>query len=194
MSNIRKIKFSTFTARTSTQFKNIVEKTEYKIKGTFLEKWVKYWKLLCKDYKDVALSLQEEAREKPIKAALTVTGLSSLAFIATQNPNQQSFRAKYVQCANDLSVVSVSVANPESMRHVKYIEQCYNANLIRYNSFGLFSLIWVDNYSKECDTYESNCSHLKVQYRKFADSVLDVGFMNIWWVISRRMLDYDINY
>lgn len=165
-----------------------------KIKGSFVEKWVKYWKQLAKDYTDVAISVRQESKEKPIKATCYITGLGMLYYCNTHNPNLQSFRAKYLQSANDIVLVSEPLVNSESLKHIRYIDECYNAKLIRYQNLGIASVIWVDNYSNECDLYASQCKHLKIPYSKLFERILDVGFCNIWWITSRKMLDYDVNY
>lgn len=186
--------FTTLTQRSINHLKQTTEKFNERTKGTIVEKWVNYWKSVGKDYKDVALSVRDDFKTYPVKSSLKVAGLGLLALCGAKNPNQRSFRSKYIQCANDVALVSSSIVNPRAVDHLKYIENCYNANLIRYTNLGLFSIIWVDNHSEDCKTYESNCSYLKIQYSQFFNHVLDVGFFNIWWNISRKMLDYDINY
>lgn len=186
--------FSEITSVASQQFQLFNTKFNSKIKGTFVEKWVKYWKQLAKDYTEVALSVRQEAKEKPIKVASYVTGLGLLYYCNTHNPNLQSYRAKYLECANDIALISENLVNRETLNHIRYIDDCYNAKLIRYLNLGIASIIWVDNYSDECDVYASQCKYLKVPYSTFKDRILDVGFCNIWWIISRKMLDYDINY
>ncbi|XP_018574311.1 mitochondrial import inner membrane translocase subunit Tim29 [Anoplophora glabripennis] len=192
--NFSRINYSNVGAKTTDQWKIANKKINNKIKGTIFEKWVQYWKQIAKDYSEVTVSLRHEMKEKPLKSVFYISGLGLLGCLATHNPNLQSFRARYIQCANDLALVNSSLANPDSVEHLKYIDRCFNANLIRYTNLGIASIIWVDNFSSECNTYESNCSYLKVPYRKFTDHILDVGFLNVWWVISRKMLDYDINY
>lgn len=192
--NFSRVYYSSVSAKTVEQWNIINKKFNNKIKGTIFEKWVRYWQQIAKDYTEVTISLKQEMKEKPLKSAFYITGIGLLGCCARHNPNLQSFRAKYVQCANDLALVNSSIANPGSIEHLSYIERCFNAKLIRYTNLGIASIIWVDNYSNECNTYESNCSYLKVPYRKFTDHILDVGFLNVWWVISRKMLDYDINY
>ncbi|XP_023022685.2 mitochondrial import inner membrane translocase subunit Tim29 [Leptinotarsa decemlineata] len=186
--------YSNFNSISLDQLKAANQSFNKKIKGTFFEKWIKYWKQLANDYTEVAINLKTEMRQKPIKSVTYITGLGLMGYCMSHNPDLQSFRAKYVQCSNELALVNSSIANPESLRHLKYVEQCFNANLIRYTNLGILSIIWVDEFSSECDTYESNCSYLQVPYRKLGDRIIDVGFLNIWWITSRKMLDYDINY
>ncbi|KAJ8911020.1 hypothetical protein NQ315_016589 [Exocentrus adspersus] len=114
--------------KTVEQWKNINQRITKKIKGTIFEKWVQYWKQIAKDYTEVTISVKQEMKEKPFKSALYVTGIGLLGCCVTNNPNLQSFRAKYVQCANDLALVSSSVSNPVSVEHLKYVEKCFNTN------------------------------------------------------------------
>ncbi|XP_068910987.1 mitochondrial import inner membrane translocase subunit Tim29 [Tenebrio molitor] len=188
--------FNVFTIGTKTveTYKKVSDKFSKKISGTFVDKIVIYIKNVCSDYKEVALSVRTDIKQKPLKATIFFTGLGFLGYSITHNPNEQHFKAKFVQCANDVSLVSVHLVNPSAIEHLKLIQTCYNKDLIRYTSFGFFSIIWVDKYSNQCNMYETNCSYLKLPYRKIASQVIDVGFLNIWWIISRKMLDYDINY
>ncbi|CAG9859019.1 unnamed protein product [Phyllotreta striolata] len=176
------------------EWKEAAQRFNRKIKGTFMEKWVIYWKQLARDYSDVAVNLKTEMQRKPLKSAVYITGLSTVCYCIGHNPDMRTFRAKYVECANELALVNRSLANSVAVDHLKYIEKCYNSNLIRYANLGILSIIWVDNYSEDCDTYECKCSYLQVPYRRFTERILDVGFLNTWWVISRKMLDYDINF
>lgn len=165
-----------------------------KIKGTIIEKWMFFWKGVIKDYKDVAIGLKEEAIQKPKKAAAVVSGMTFVGICAKTNPNLKSFRSKHIQCVDDLSLVSTTVANPVSVEHLKYLERCFNTDVIRHQSFGLFSIIWQDTASDQCKNYQSTCEYLNWRYINFHRQVIDVGFLGIWWVISRKMLDYDVNY
>ncbi|XP_044258425.1 mitochondrial import inner membrane translocase subunit Tim29 [Tribolium madens] len=181
-------------AKTAEKYKNASERINKKISGTFIEKAAIYMKTIWNDYKEVAVSVRSDIKEKPLKAAGFFTGMGFTMYCLTHNPNEQSFRAKFIQCSNDVSLVSSNLVNGAAVEHMKMIQTCYNRDLIRYTNLGLFSIIWVDKYSDQCNMYETNCSYLKLPYRKFASQVIDVGFLNIWWVISRKMLDYDINY
>lgn len=186
--------FSEINSRAVQSFHIVNTKFHSKIKGTFFEKWVKYWKQLARDYTDVALSMKQEAKDKPVKVSFYIVGLGCLYYCNTHNPNLQSFRAKYLESANNLGLINESLVNPASLQHIRYIDDCYNAKLIRHLNLGIASIIWIDNYSNECDIYESNCNYLKVPYSKFMERILDIGFCNIWWITSRKMLDYDVNY
>ncbi|KAF7281252.1 hypothetical protein GWI33_004986 [Rhynchophorus ferrugineus] len=180
--------------RTLTNLKHRNQKFHEKIKGTIIEKWIKYWRLVIKDYKEVAVSVQQDIKDRPLRFSFYFTGASFLTLCMSLNPNVQSFRAKYIQSANDIGLVPVSLANPQAINHLKYIERSFNQNLIRYINLGIMSIMWTDKYSDDCDLYESNCSYLQVPYWDIRNRILDIGFLNVWWITSRKMLDYDINY
>lgn len=63
-----------------------------KFKGTFLETWIKYWKNLYMDYRDVVVDVRQQTKEKPWKIAGYVTTLATLWIFAKNNPDEISFR------------------------------------------------------------------------------------------------------
>lgn len=60
-------------------------------------------------------------------------------------------------------------------------------------SIGFFSFLWVDNYSKVCGVFKSRCDYLKPRYLTFHERIMDVGFAGQWWVINKKMEEFDIN-
>ncbi|XP_050302974.1 mitochondrial import inner membrane translocase subunit Tim29 [Anthonomus grandis grandis] len=178
----------------NSNWQTVSHKFNQKIKGTFLEKWAKFWKTVAKDYKEVAINVKQDIKQKPLKAAAYFSASAFVGLCIQFNPDLQSFRSKYVQSANEVGLVPLSLTNPQAVEHLNYIERCFNQQLIRYVNLGIFSIIWVDKFSKECDTYESKCTYLQVPYWGIPSRILDIGFLNVWWITSRKMLDYDINY
>lgn len=165
-----------------------------KVKGTFIEKGAIYLKNIFNDYKEVAIGVRQNIKEKPLKSAYILFGMGLFGYSLTHNPDEQSFRAKFIDCFNDVSLIPPENVNPLAAEHCKLIQKCYSKDLIRYNSLGIFSIIWVDRHSSQCNTFETNCSYLQIPFQNIPNHIIDVGFWNIWWVISRKMLDYDVNY
>lgn len=171
-------------------FKRIEENS----KGRFYEKWINYWKGVYADYRDVTIDIKKDIKEKPLKALALFAGFSGIYYCVKHNPNERSFRDAYINAANQVLLVHPSCQKKETADHLKNIEIYYNNHLIRRLNCGVASIIWVDNYSNKCNTFEAQCTHLKVQYSKFYDRILDVGFLDNWWLLSNKMIDYDINY
>lgn len=173
---------------------NFVFKFNEKTKGTMIENWVRYWKSVYKDYADVANDIRQDMKEKPAKAVLILSGLGFLTYCAKHNPNADHFKSAYIKAYNDIVQVHQDLQRTESAKHLLSIGKAYNSNLVRCSNFGVFSLIWIDNYSPSCNIYESQCSYLQIPYSKLLDRVIDIGFLDTWWILVKKMTDYDINY
>lgn len=81
-----------------------------------------------------------------------------------------------------------------SFQHLRLLEKCYNTQSLRYTSFGIFSVMWVDNHSRESGLYDAHCDYLQVSYLKFFKRIIDFGFMNKWWLLEQHFKDFDVNY
>ncbi|XP_012060021.1 PREDICTED: uncharacterized protein C19orf52 [Atta cephalotes] len=164
-----------------------------KIKGTFLERWAKYWHGLYIDYKDVALDVVKDCTERPVHATIYITLLGSCFYSNRHNPDETIFREQLIQNNIKLIQVGEPIRNPVSVQHIKWLEQCYNEGLIRRLNLGILSLIWLDNYDKNCSSYKAVCPYLKPRYVTFYERIVDVGFLGKWWVLDRKMKNYDVN-
>lgn len=100
----------------------------------------------------------------------------------------------FFSCKNNLALVHPSMQNKVTAQHLQYIDRYYNSESIRRLSIGVASIIWVDYYSSSCNNAECNSPHLQVQYKKFKERILDIGFLDKWWILNRTMEDYDIDY
>ncbi|XP_015602311.1 mitochondrial import inner membrane translocase subunit Tim29 [Cephus cinctus] len=167
--------------------------TPEKIKGTILERWGKYWKNLYIDYKDVAIDVAKDCRERPIRATFYFSTLASCYYFAKHNPDESSYREQLLQDSIKVMTVGESIRNPETVQHIKWIEQCYNEGVIRRLSLGIISFIWLDNYDEVCAHYKATCSYLKPRYLTFHERIVDIGFMDKWWILEKKMVNYDIN-
>lgn len=100
----------------------------------------------------------------------------------------------YPRCANEVLLVHQSLQKQETVEHLKHIEQCYNTKQVRRLNLGVATIIWFDYNSKTCNTYLANCSYLKLKYSDFYTRILDIGFMDHWFILNEKMMDYDVNY
>lgn len=182
------------SAKITEKSNKILERVDDKVKGTFVEKWLKYWKTVYTDYREVALEVKKDIKQKPLKALILGTTFTGLYFSAKHNPDGVSFRDAYLKAANEILLVHPSCQRKEAVEHLKNIEIYYNNHTIRRLNCGVASIMWIDDFSDECSTFEAQCSYLKLQYSKFTSRILDVGFLDNWWILSNKMIDYDINY
>lgn len=164
-----------------------------RIKGTFIKRWAKYWHGLYTDYKDVAFDVAKDCRERPARAAMYIILLGGCFYSNRHNPDETLFREQLIQSSIKLIQVGEPIRNPVSVQHIKWLEQCYNEGLIRRLNLGILSLIWLDNYDRDCSLYKAVCPYLKPRYLTFHDRIIDVGFLEKWWLLEKKMKDYDVN-
>lgn len=77
--------------------KDATNKFETRIKGTVVENWVKYWKTVFNDYRDVGRDVITNVKEKPFKAVFIMSGLGFLVASAKSNPSFTDFRDQYIK-------------------------------------------------------------------------------------------------
>lgn len=165
-----------------------------KYKGTIYEKWAKYWQQLGIDYKDVFVNVAQQMKEKPILSSVYCTTGGVLYYCIKNNPSEEDFRIQLRNYNAKAVMVHDSCLNATSTDYIKFIEKCYNQGLIRHLSLGFISFLWLDNYDRDASLYKATCRYTEPQYLHFHERVIDVGFLNKWWNLSKKMTDYDVNY
>lgn len=90
-------------------------------------------------------------------------------------------------------LVPDSIRNKESEANHDLIGRCFNAGTLRRWNCVLFSVMWQDNYSQDLGVYPSQCKYLKAGYLDFADRIVDVGWLGRWWIMEKKMRDYDVS-
>lgn len=89
--------------------------------------------------------------------------------------------------------VGKSVRNSMCENYVQWLGQCYNEGIVRRMNLGIISLIWLDDYDKMCSLYKTVCPYLKIRYLTFYQRIIDIGFLDKWWILENKMKDYDVN-
>ncbi|XP_027237089.1 mitochondrial import inner membrane translocase subunit Tim29 [Penaeus vannamei] len=164
-----------------------------KWKGGYIEKWGNYWVGVAQDYKEVAVDVVKDTYKYPVKAAFYYSLIGGTLYAFNTNPDERDFQSTLQTYMNESAMLSESIRNPEVDAHFQYLVDCYNHGLVRRLSIGLFSFLWVDNYSKVCGVFKSRCDYLKPRYLTFHERIMDIGFLGQWWVIDKKMEEFDIN-
>lgn len=164
-----------------------------KYKGTVVDKFAKFWTDLIRDYKEVVKDVVVGAKTKPKKASIIVTSLGLFGYFVKNNPDENSFRECVLNHTNEVLLVAKPVRNPAAEQHLVFLETCYNRGMLRRFSFGIFSVMWVDNYDKNLGIYKSSVPYLKPQFTTYLDRIVDIGFLNEWWILSKKMNNFDVN-
>lgn len=164
-----------------------------KFKGTIVEKWANYWKQLGIDYKDVIMDTAKTIRDKPIRSSIYGTILGSLYVMAKNNPDREDFMLQLRNYNANMVLVSESCQNPTSAEHIKTVENGINENIFHWTNLGIVTLLWYDNYSPDLGLYKATCDYLQPEYLTFHKRIVDIGWMNTWWTLKSKMIDYDVN-
>lgn len=122
-------------------------------------------------------------------------GIGSFTFVCLKtNPNYGSFTDQLRIAQNQMALVFEDSRNQNTVNYFKYIEKCRNTDTLRVTSFGLFSILWVDDFSSELATADATCKYLKPAYATFSERIIDWGCFGKWWAIEKNMKDYDVNF
>jgi len=164
-----------------------------RLKGGRIEKWKNYWVGVKRDYIEATEDVIKSSKESPVKTTI-ILGISGfLGYCAKTNPTLEDYKMNYLDNSLDILQVNDTIRNKKSENLQNYISRAINANLIRRNNYGLFSLIWVDDFSPELAVYAARCEYIKPTFSDLRARLIDVGFLGRWWISSRKMLEFDVN-
>ncbi|XP_064084366.1 mitochondrial import inner membrane translocase subunit Tim29-like [Macrobrachium nipponense] len=164
-----------------------------RLEGGRIEKWGNYWMGVAQDYKEVSVDIAKSCRERPIKASFYLSLIGGCIYACKTNPDERDFQDKLRRYINDSAMLSEKIRNSEVDDHFRYLADCYIHGLVRRLSLGIVSLMWVDNYSKVCGVFKSRCEYLQPRYLTFHERVVDIGFLGNWWILEKKMEEFDIN-
>lgn len=164
-----------------------------RFKGTMVEKWATYWKGVVRDYRDVALDVGKQMKEKPVRASI-YSALGAFAIYSFKhNPNEREFIEQLRLHNNNIILVDPVCHNPTSTQYLIFLERCYNEGIVRRLNIGVCSLLRLDNYYRAISLYKATCSYTKPELLTWYERIIDIGFLDKWWKVDGKMTDYDIN-
>lgn len=148
---------------------------------------------LLSDYKEACKEIVVGARDRPLKASVYMGLLGGAYACFTTKPDQSSFQAALLDRSNQLGLLSPWIRNGSSDLHVQNLVKLRNQGCLHHLSLGLFSLVYSSDNDTDSALYEARCSNLSVPWRELPNRVLDVGFVGRWWVLEKKMEDFDVN-
>lgn len=163
-----------------------------KYKGGILEKWARYWRQLFVDYGEVAAGIVQFHRTHPIRAAIYAATGTTLYQCYKWNPTQVEFMRELRYRTADLLLVDGKVQRIASREHLRHIERLLNESQLRHLNLGIASLMWRADYDQQLALYRSTCTYTLPHWRTFGERIVDVGFCGRWWILHKRMEDYDV--
>lgn len=131
---------------------------------------------------------------KPVKSSIYGTFAVFLYGCAKTNPGSRDFSEQLKQSQGLISLVASDSQNPESVEYLKRLERSQNNETLRITSIGFFSLMWLDDKAASLSTFDAKCEYLQPQLSTFHERIIDIGWFNNWWNLSKKLKDYDVNY
>lgn len=165
-----------------------------RLKGTIVEKLKNYLIQIKSDYQEVLIDSLKSIQAKPFKSSVYGSLSFGVYYCCKNNPDETCLTEQLQRYEQDMSLVASEMQNPESSKHLKYIEQCRNEGVLRRLSIGVASFLWISDYNPELASFKAKCEHLKPQYLLFHERIIDVGFVNRFWKLDEKMKNFDINY
>lgn len=148
---------------------------------------------LFSDYKEACREIVVGARDRPLKASVYVGLLGGAYACVAAKPDESSFQAALLDRSNQLALLSPWIRNAGSDLHVQNLVKLRNQGCLRHLSLGLFSLVYSADFDPDSALYEARCANLSVPWRELPGRVLDVGFAGRWWLLEKKMEDFDVN-
>ncbi|XP_033827511.1 mitochondrial import inner membrane translocase subunit Tim29 [Periophthalmus magnuspinnatus] len=148
---------------------------------------------LLSDYKEACREVVVGARERPLKASVYLGLLGGAYACFSTRPDQSSFQATLLDRSNQLALLSPWIRNAASDLHVQNLVKLRNQGCLHHLSLGFVSLVYSSDFDPQSALYEAACPNLSVPWRELPERVLDVGFAGRWWVLDRKMEDFDVN-
>lgn len=164
-----------------------------RFQGTVIERWTKYWKWLIIDYSSVLFGILKDAKNRPVRA-LIITGTGTTIYHCAQsNPSEVDFRNKLRFYSNEMGTLPESMQKQQSKDHLLQVERLYSAGRVRRLNIGVASLFYRHDNNSELKTYQANCSYTGSDLLSFRDRIVEVGFLDRFWILNKEMKDYDVN-
>jgi len=146
------------------------------------------------DYKFAALDTLADIKARPAKAIFYLS-LCSGGYIAYRTvPSEKDYHAGIVEASNDLLLVADSIKNKNSDAYVQKCLYYECKGLLRYQHFGLFSLVYYSEQDINNKSYIATCKYSNPRWTEFHKYIVDIGFVNTWWKLQWEMVDFDIDF
>ena len=164
-----------------------------RLRGGSIERSVEYLKQVAIDYKQVFVDTYKESRDRPLKASVYGSLLAFVGYCMATNPDEHDLEEQLLESQNNLSSVPQSIQNKNSCDYVLTLNELKNQRILNYQSLGLFSVLYLSDWPKNCCLYVNQCQYLKPKFSSYFDRIVDIGFVNKFRLLDTKMTDYDVN-
>ena len=158
-----------------------------------LSRWGQPLKSIVVDYVEVSKEVFTDFKSSPGK------GITLLAIIGTgiaflrRCPDHDSYKQEVIDYSNELGLCAEANRNPKTKQYIEEISSILSNHSAEYWNLGVCAFIVQSTCSRKCQNYHEVCKYLQPRSWTVYHRILDFGIWNQWFVLSRTMIDFDIN-
>lgn len=156
-------------------------------------KWGQPLKSIIMDYLEVSKDIMTDFKSKPVKSVFFVSVCGTVAAFIKKCPDHNSYKNEVIEYSNELGLCAEVNRNHQTTLYIDGISSIISNSCIQHLNLGVCSLIVLRPCSYKCQNYHEVCKYLQPRKWMLYHSILDVGIWDQWLVLTRKMVDFDVN-
>lgn len=153
---------------------------------------IKPMKNAVNDYIQTFQSCVEYMKNKPYRFT-AICGATTVSIASLfNNPDSNSYYEEVIKYSTEVSQCSQLTRNEDCYTYVTDILHKYCTSSLTMVNVGLLSAVFPSPRLNGCCTYSQQCNYLLPTYKERVVKLMDIGFWGKWWILPKKMVDYDI--
>ena len=162
--------------------------------GRRMEKLGNPFRVIARDYLEVAKDAFKDAKDRPLKTLLYFLVGGGVFATWKTRPDASSYTDCLLSYSNDLFQCSHAVRNPQTHAYVDSTIKKLSNDQLAYKNFVFFAILMEREHNPVCKNYHVTCKHVQQRWwSRWSNNVVDVGVWGRWWALDRAMVGYDVN-
>ncbi|CAJ0954922.1 unnamed protein product, partial [Mesorhabditis belari] len=127
------------------------------------------------DYRTVTIDALKEAKNKPLKTTIILSGLGGLTYLYQMNPTELEFKNELVEKRHLMTLTPSPIHSPQADNALIDRTRLLNQNRLHYYNLWLFSLIIKGPHDDKVRAYSSQDKNLRLWYpNELLQNIYDV--------------------
>lgn len=156
-------------------------------------KWGQPLKSILVDYIEVSKDVLRDLKSNPAKAiTISAIGSTIIAFVK-KCPDLNSYKHEVIEYSNELGLCAEVNRNHKTKLYIDEVSSLLGDCHVEHWNLGVCSLILQTPCSSKCQNYHEVCEYLQPRKWMLYHKIIDIGMWNRWLILTRRMVDFDVN-
>lgn len=145
------------------------------------------------DYVDASKDIMIGLKRRPLRSIFLLVSGGIAISCHKMCPSLNSYKNEVIYYSNELGLCAENARNNESKMYIDQISTLLSDGCIQFVNLGIFSLMVERPRSLQCQNYHTTCKHLKPRIWTYYSRIIDIGVLDMWLLLSKKMADFDIN-